>query len=201
MIHWLSIHCILFDTWALWYRALSSPNAQAYSLNMTYPRYMFLTYGWYEERWFAEEVQGDDCTPAQRESVLQHTLAVLQDEFLTNLSAVTDTGIVSKKLFMSVALVRLHNQGNQKVAGQQMTIVALFSGCYWTFFYLCFPSSQNGSEYQDAYTAHRNSSLLGQDKNETFLYAQHCYDATWALAFALNRTITGKLGCQTVYLS
>ena len=100
---------------------------------------MFLTYGWYEERWFAEEVQGDDCTPAQRESVLQHTLAVLQDEFLTNLSAVTDTGIVSKKLFMSVALVRLHNQGNQKVAGQQMTIVALFSGCYWTFFYLCFP--------------------------------------------------------------
>ena len=56
---------------------------------------MFLTYGWYAEKWFAEEVQGDDCTPAQRKSVLQHTLAVHQDEFLTNLSTITDTGIVS----------------------------------------------------------------------------------------------------------
>ena len=72
------------------------PNAQAYKSNMTYPRYMFLTYGWYEDRWFAEEEQGDDCTPAQRESVLQHTLAVRWDEFLTNCSIITDTGIVSQ---------------------------------------------------------------------------------------------------------
>ena len=81
----------------LLYHALSSPNAQAYSLNMTYPRYMFLTYGWYGDRWFAEEVQGDECTPAQRESVILYTLAVFQDEFLTNLSAITDTGIVSMR--------------------------------------------------------------------------------------------------------
>ena len=74
---------------------LLSSNPQAYRSNMTYPRYMFLTYGWYEDRWFAEEMQGDDCTSAQRESVLQHTLAILQGEFLTNLSAITDTGIVS----------------------------------------------------------------------------------------------------------
>ena len=72
------------------------PNAQAHSLNMTYPRYMFLTYGWYEDRWFAEVVQGDECTPEQRESVLQHTLAVRRDEFLTNLSVITDTGTVSQ---------------------------------------------------------------------------------------------------------
>ena len=57
---------------------------------------MFLTYGWYEDRWFAEEVQGDECTPAQRESVIPYTLAVLQDEFLTNLSVITDTDIVSQ---------------------------------------------------------------------------------------------------------
>ena len=63
---------------------------------------MFLTYGWYEERWFAEEVQGNECTPADRKSVLQHTLAVLRDEFLANLSVITDTGIVS--IFMSVPL-------------------------------------------------------------------------------------------------
>ena len=67
---------------------------------MTYPRYMFLTYGWYEDRWFAEEMQEDECTPAQRESVLQHTLAVHRDEFLTNSSIFTDTGIVS--ILMSV---------------------------------------------------------------------------------------------------
>ena len=67
---------------------------------MTYPRYMFLTYGWYEYRWFAEEMQGDECTPAERESVLRYTLAVLRDEFLTNLSIFTDTGIVS--IFMSI---------------------------------------------------------------------------------------------------
>ena len=71
-------------------------NLQAYSLNMTYPRYMFLTYGWYEYKWFAEQLQGDECTPAQRESVLPYTLAVLQDEFLTNLSTITDIGIVSQ---------------------------------------------------------------------------------------------------------
>ena len=57
---------------------------------------MFLTYGWYEERWFAEEVQGNECTPAQRKSVLQQTLAVLWDEFIANLSVITDTGIVSQ---------------------------------------------------------------------------------------------------------
>ena len=57
---------------------------------------MFLTFGWYEYKWFAEQLQGDECTPAQRESVLPYTLAVLQDEFLTNLSTITDIGIVSQ---------------------------------------------------------------------------------------------------------
>ena len=61
-----------------------------------YPRYMFLTYGWYEDRWFAKEVPEDECTPAQRESVLLYTLAVRRDEFLTNFSIITDTGIVSQ---------------------------------------------------------------------------------------------------------
>ena len=56
---------------------------------------MFLTYGWYEDRWFATENQGDECTPAQRESVLLYTVAVHRDEFLTNFSIITDTGIVS----------------------------------------------------------------------------------------------------------
>ena len=78
-----------------------SSNLQAYRSNMTYPRYMFLTYGWYEYRWFATENPGDECTPPERERVLQHTLAVLRDEFHTNFSRIfTDTGIVS--IFVSV---------------------------------------------------------------------------------------------------
>lgn len=50
---------------------------------------------------------------------------------------------------------------------------------------------QNGNQYEDMYAAHQNSSHLDIDKNETYLYGQHCYDATWALALALNRTMTG----------
>ena len=57
---------------------------------------MFLTYGWYEDRWFAEVVPEDECTPAQRESVLLYTLAIRRDEFLTNFSVITDTDIVSQ---------------------------------------------------------------------------------------------------------
>ena len=53
---------------------------------------------------------------AQHESVLQHTLAVLRDEFLTNFRIFTDTGIVS--IFMSVPLhvtvcYTVYNHSNQ----------------------------------------------------------------------------------------
>ena len=93
-VHWLILCCLHFHTYFQLH--CTPPNAQAYHLNITYPRYMFLTYGWYKYKWFAEEVQGDECTPAQRESVLPYSLAILQDEFLTNLSTTTDIGIVSQ---------------------------------------------------------------------------------------------------------
>ena len=97
VVHILHLHTM--------HHLLLLPNAQAYKSNMTYPRYMFLTYGWYVDRWFAEEVQGDECTPAQHESVLLYTLAVRRDEFLANYSIITDTGIVSQYfVFMSVSL-------------------------------------------------------------------------------------------------
>ena len=37
----------------------------------------------------------DECTPEELESVLLNTLTTLQFEFLTDLNATTDTGIVS----------------------------------------------------------------------------------------------------------
>jgi len=53
--------------------------------------------------------------------------------------------------------------------------------------------SQNGYQYNALYKAHQDSSPLDVDKNRTNEYAQHCYDVTWALAFALNKTITGTI--------
>ena len=61
-------------------------------------------------------------------------------------------------------------------------------------------SSQNGFEYDIVYEAHRDSSPLDVGQNRTDIYAQHCYDATWTLAFALNKTITGTIIQLSVYL-
>ena len=63
--------------------------------------------------------------------------------------------------------------------------------------------SQNGYQYNALYKAHQDSSPLDVDQNRTNEYAQHCYDATWALAFALNKTITGRIidfMCELVHL-
>ena len=64
-------------------------------MGMRYPRYMFLTYAWYDDGWWEEEDEEDGCTSVQRQSVLPYTLAATQDEFLSNFSATTDTGFVS----------------------------------------------------------------------------------------------------------
>ena len=56
---------------------------------------MFLTFAWYAERWWEVLDGEDECTPEERESILLNTLATLQFEFLTDLNATTDTGIVS----------------------------------------------------------------------------------------------------------
>ena len=92
---------------------------------MTYPRYMFLTYGWYGDRLLTEGEQGDECTPAQREGVLQHTLAVIQEEFLTNLSVITDTGIVSchfSGVYVHDSVLDSITSTIKKDAGQQLNI-------------------------------------------------------------------------------
>jgi len=63
-------------------------------MGMRYPRYMFLTYAWYDDGWWEEEDE-DGCTSVQRQSVLPYMLSPIQDEFLSNFSATTDTGFVS----------------------------------------------------------------------------------------------------------
>jgi len=64
-------------------------------MGMWYPRYMFLTFGWYVDGWWEGEDGEDGCTSAQRQSVLPYMLSPIQDEFLSNFSTTTDTGFVS----------------------------------------------------------------------------------------------------------
>ena len=47
---------------------------------------------------------------------------------------------------------------------------------------------QTGAEYFDEENAHLNNEPFNLTKLE---YAQYCYDATWTLAYALNKTING----------
>jgi len=56
-----------------------------------------------------------------------------------------------------------------------------------------FLPSQNGYQYNALYQVHQASSPLDVDKSRTNDFAQHCYDAVWALAFALNKTITSTI--------
>ena len=70
---------------------------QAYKQNIFYPRYLFLLYGWYTDRWWiAGEEENISCTPEQLKRVIGPALAPLHDEFISNCSQKTDTGIVSK---------------------------------------------------------------------------------------------------------
>ena len=48
---------------------------------MKYPKYLFLTYGSYESKWWIAPLDEDvyhQCTPEQRAEVLQYSLAVRQ---------------------------------------------------------------------------------------------------------------------------
>ena len=68
---------------------------QAYEQHIFYPRYIFLLYGWYEDQWWLEqENENLPCTAEQREMVLSNSLAVVQDERISDCSRTAKTGIV-----------------------------------------------------------------------------------------------------------
>ena len=66
---------------------------------MKYPKYLFLTYGSYESKWWIPPLDEDvyhQCTPEQRAEVLLYSLAVLNFQFSNeDDGSDTDTGIVS----------------------------------------------------------------------------------------------------------
>ena len=51
-------------------------------------------------------------------------------------------------------------------------------------------TGQNGSEFLDIEKPHLNTPPLNLKQSK---YSQYCYDATWTLAYALNKTIYGTL--------
>ncbi len=70
---------------------------KAYRLNIIQPKYLLLS-GWYRHEWWKVEEDGLNCTVADREVVLQDTLAFLNYHSLTESESrndiVSDTGIV-----------------------------------------------------------------------------------------------------------
>jgi len=70
---------------------------------MYYPRYQFIFPGWYDRNWWvgSEEQQASLleehlCSVADRETVLQHSLAIDKNEFMSNIPSHTaDSGLVS----------------------------------------------------------------------------------------------------------
>ena len=70
---------------------------------MSYPKYVFLTYGTYETNWWIppsdEDVQ-QECSPKNRVEVLQNSIAASNFQFIDEndadyLEELTDAGIVS----------------------------------------------------------------------------------------------------------
>ena len=58
-----------------------------------------MTYGWFPDQWWEEQPENENltCTADNRNTILHHTLALLQYDFPEHLNdtAATDTGIVS----------------------------------------------------------------------------------------------------------
>jgi len=72
---------------------------QAFHNDIIYPKYLLLTLGWYREDWWTFEYNEQlNCSEADREAVLENSLAFLNFDFLdekNDVNLTTDTGIVS----------------------------------------------------------------------------------------------------------
>ena len=74
---------------------------QAYQRGFTPPKYMFITYGWYDERWWQEGYFSDkyNCTAEDLEKVALYNVAAALAEFPDDLDAVAEPNIVSLSPF------------------------------------------------------------------------------------------------------
>lgn len=70
---------------------------QAYAEGIYYPKYLLITYGWYDNEWWTVKATSShyNCTADQRASILAYTVAPRLQESYTNLTAEDESGIVS----------------------------------------------------------------------------------------------------------
>ena len=71
-------------------------SAQAVKLGLTYPRYAWLIYGWYQDRWWTGAVDSNmvDCTDQQLATFLERALVLQIFPSSEDPTAPTDTGLV-----------------------------------------------------------------------------------------------------------
>ena len=83
---------------------------QAYHRGLQFPRYLFVTIGWYSNFWWREDEQNLSCTIEERENVLGHSLVVSDEIFLDaerDANVMTTPGIVSVYSFKPQASVSM----------------------------------------------------------------------------------------------
>ena len=75
---------------------------QASAEKKYYPRYQFVLIGWYGVNWWVGSASEQkrlmdqyNCSVEDRKRVLQHSLTIIYDQFISNFSKVVDSGIVS----------------------------------------------------------------------------------------------------------
>ena len=81
------------------YKIMSHPciPCQAYRLGFRYPKYIFMTYGWYADKWWTGSATSSqyNCTAEERATILPYTMGPLLPEFPADLDAEAEPGIVS----------------------------------------------------------------------------------------------------------
>ena len=71
---------------------------QFYQLGITHPSYVFITHGWYQNRWWSQEVANSslNCSDAEIINMLHGVIAVQQFPVAKNGSHPTASGLVRK---------------------------------------------------------------------------------------------------------
>ena len=72
------------------------PLLQFYHLGITHPNYVFITHGWYQTRWWSQEVASSNitCSDDEMMDMLQGVIAVQQFPVAKNSSFPTASGLV-----------------------------------------------------------------------------------------------------------
>ena len=142
---------------------------QAYRRGLYYPKYTFITFGWYVRGWWEVDSKSSNCTAEERARVVLHSSAAVSSQFPEEHDEyVAEPNIVSQTL----------NHFRFKHD--------------WTFIF------QKLSEFNNLYlqVVQRDINLknrLTEYTNYIFPYAYQCNEATLAFAYALNKTIAGEL--------